>query len=74
MELSSAMREALRVVKSSGMIVVGINPNLGRKEILNEITRLVNEDKVLLKYFENRFYYELGNVKHDGYFCVLEKT
>lgn len=74
MELSSTMREALRVVKSNGMIVLGINPNLGRKKILNEITRLVNEDKVLLKYFENRFYYELGNVKHDGYFCVLEKT
>ena len=74
MELSSAMREALRVVKNSGMIVMGINANLGRKKILNEITRLVNEDKVLLKYFENRFYYEVGNVKHDGYFCVLEKT
>lgn len=73
MALSHTMREALRVVKKNGVIVITINPNLGRKHILNEITRLVNEDKVLLKSFEDRFYYEDQNVNYYTYFCVMTK-
>ena len=73
MALSHTMREALRIAKKNGVIVITINPNLGKKHILNEITRLVNEDKVLLKSFEDRFYYEDQNVNYYTYFCVMTK-
>ena len=73
MALSHTMREALRFVKKNGVIVITINPNLGRKHILNEITRLVNEDKVLLKSFEDRLYYEDQNINYYAYFSVMTK-
>ena len=73
MALSHTMREALRVVKKNGVIVITVNPNLGRKHILNEITKLVNEDKVLLRSLEDRFYYEDQNVNYYAYFCVMTK-
>lgn len=73
LQLNHALREFIRVVKLNCVIAFTVNLSIPLKEIMAELSDLVNKELIEILLFEKRDYYKKRGENHQCHFGVIRR-